>query len=94
MTTKQFISVAQKLLNIKEIHRAKKGEHNPMLGTAQIGYNDRQNEILWRKYRTLSNMIIIHPENEINAKLKENGITEFIAVKTKSGRFCRLQSTI
>ena len=92
MTTKEFLQVAPKLANIKGISVAKKGEHNPMLGTAKIGSTNRQNEILWRKYGTLVNIIINATAKEINKELKENGITKFVAIETKSGYYCRLKT--
>ena len=90
MTTKEFLQVAPKLININKLPVAKKGSHNPMLGFATIGSTNRQNTILWRKYGTLVNIVILYTADEINALLKDHGITEFVAIETKSGQFCRL----
>jgi len=90
MTTKQFLQVAPKLGTTGLIRVAKPGEKNPGLGYASIGSTDSQNTKLWRTYRNLESILIFKNADEVNAILKSNGITEFVAKITKSGSSSRL----
>lgn len=89
MTTKQFLPVAQKLISTGLISVLEKGQHG-FLGRTCIGRTDNQNTKLWRKYATLENIVICKKADEVNKILMDNGITEFVAKKTKSGSMSRL----
>lgn len=91
MTTTEFTQVAEKLAQTGLITVLKKGEHGRgLLGSNCIGSTESQNKLLWRKYGTLSNILIFKPADEVNKILKVNGISEFTAKPTKSGQMCRL----
>lgn len=93
MTTKQFLPVAQKLINTGLIEIVEKGQQLQFaLGSTRIGRTDAQNTKLWRKYGTLSNIVIFKTADEANEILKQHGITEFKAKATKSGTMCRLET--
>ena len=94
MTAKEFLPVAQKLISTGLFTIIEKGEKRQhALGSSSLGRTDAQNTKLWRKYGTLSN-IIIHNKtaDEANEILKQHGITEFKAKATKSGTMCRLET--
>lgn len=89
MTTKNFLPVAQKLINTGLISVLEKGEHGN-LGGVSIGRTDHQNTKLWRMWGTLENIVIFKDSELVNQILLENGITEFVAKPTKSGTMSRL----
>lgn len=89
MTTKEFLPVAQKLINTGLISVLEKGQHGNLGGT-YIGRTDAQNTKLWRKCGCLSNIVVFKTADEANAILEANGVTEFYAKPTKSGTMCRL----
>ena len=91
MKTLEFLTVASKLANTGLIRVAKKGEQcSSTLGNGCIGSTEAQNTKLWRKYRTLQNIVIFKTAEEANNILLANGITEFVAKNTKSKTMCRL----
>ncbi|MDV4026237.1 hypothetical protein CMT52_18045 [Elizabethkingia anophelis] len=91
MTTKEFLQVAPKITKTGLFYNLKKGEQGQWrLGFNIFGSTDSHYQIIWRKYGTLENMVITEPAEDVNVILKKEGITEFIAKPTKSGRFCRL----
>ena len=93
MTTKQFLQVAPKLTQLGIYTNLKKGEHgNFLLGTGLFGTTENHYKIIWRKYGTLSNMVVFDTAEKVNEKLLNAGITEFIAKPTKSGTMCRLHT--
>lgn len=89
MRTKEFLPVAQKLIETGLISVLEKGKHGN-LGCSQIGRTDYQNVKLWRTYGTLSNIVIFETAEKANEILADHGITEFKAKPTKSGTMCRL----
>ena len=91
MKTSVFLPIAQKIIETGLFSIQEKGQHDQyLLGGVRIGRTDELNTKLWRKYGTLSNIIINKTEEETNKILKEFGITEFAAKTTKSGSMCRL----
>lgn len=91
MTTKEFLQVAPKITKTGLFYNLKKGEQGQWrLGFNIFGSTDSHYQIIWRKYGTLENMVITEPAEDVNVILKKEGIAEFIAKPTKSGRFCRL----
>ena len=91
MKTSVFLPIAQKLIETGLFSIQEKGQRDQyLLGGVRIGRTDELNTKLWRKYGTLSNIIINKTEEETNKILKEFGITEFAAKSTKSGLMCRL----
>ena len=91
MKTSEFVKVAPKITATGLFYNLRKGEPGKnMLGFTYFGSTKEHYEIIWRKYGTLSNMVIIEPADKVNEILKNNDISEFIAKPTKSGRFCRL----
>lgn len=92
MKTAEFILVAQKLIKTDLFSIQEKGERNQyLLGTSRIGRTDELNTKLWRKYGTLSNIVIHKRADEVNEILNKFGISEFYAKSTKSGSMCRLE---
>lgn len=92
MKTKEFLPIAQKLAQTGLFYTLKKGEHEfgQGLGVSCIGSTDRQNAKLWRRHRTLKNIVIHKGAVETNRILFKFGITKFIAKPTKSGTMSRL----
>jgi hypothetical protein len=92
LTKKQkFIQAVEKLANTGLVSVLKKGEHGTyLLGNSCIGSTYSQNEKIWKKYQTLSNIVIFKTANEVNDILSSKGIKEFKATPTKSKTMCRL----
>ena len=91
MKTSEFVKVAPKITATGLFYNLRKGERGKnMLGFTYFGSTKEHYEIIWRKYGTISNMVITEPADKVNEILKNNDISEFIAKPTKSGRFCRL----
>lgn len=93
MTTKQFLQVAPKITELGIYTNLEKGKHGIyFLGTSLFGTTENHYKIIWRRYGTLSNMVICDTAEKINEKLQNAGITEFVAKPTKSGTMCRLHN--
>ena len=93
MKMKDFIKVAEKITQSNIYCNLKKGEHGKgFLGFTIFGSTERHYRLIWRNYGTLYNILITEPAEQINKKLSDYGITQFIAKPTKSKRFCRLHN--
>ena len=93
MTTTQFLQIAPKLTELGIYTNLKKGQHGRfLLGMRTFGSTTDHYKIIWRKYGTLSNLVIFDTAESINEKLQNAGITEFTAKPTKSGTMCRLHN--
>ena len=93
MTTAQFLEVAPKITELGIYTNLGKGQHGiSFLGTMLFGTTENHYKIIWRKYGTLSNLIIFDTAERVNEKLLNTGITEFTAKPTKSGNMCRLHN--
>ncbi len=93
MKPNEFIPIAKKLTESNIYYNLKKGEHGKfMLGWQIFGSTETHYKIIWRKYGTLYNLVILKTAEETNEILKQFNITEFEARPTKSKRFCRLHS--
>lgn len=89
MKTKDFLLVAQKLIETNLFIVLEKGKHGN-LGGSCIGRTDLQNAKLWRSWGTLENIVIFKTAKEVNKILLNHNITEFVAKETKSGKMSRL----
>ena len=93
MTTKQFLQIAPKITELGIYTNLGKGQYGTyLLGIMLFGTTENHYKIIWRKYGTLSNLIILDTAERVNEKLLNAGITEFIAKRTKSGYMCRLHN--
>ncbi len=93
MTTTQFLAIAPKITELGIYTNIEEGQHGIyFLGTRLFGTTENHYKIIWRKYGTLSNMVIIDTAKRVNEKLLNASITEFTAKPTKSGRMCRLHN--
>ncbi len=93
MTTTQFLTIAPKITELGIYFNLEKGQHGTyLLGTRLFGTTENHYKILWRKYGTLSNMVIYDTAERVNEKLQNAGITEFTAKSTKGGNMCRLHT--
>ena len=91
MTTREFLQIAPKITKAGIFSNAKKGEHvGFLLGFKVFGSTERHYKKIWREYGTLENLIAFDNEEVVNAKLREAGVTEFVARNTKSGTMSRL----
>ena len=91
MTTKEFLQIAPKITKAGIFSNAKKGEHvGFLLGLKVFGSTETHYKKIWREYGTLENLIAFDSADNVNAKLKDFGVTEFIARNTKSGTMSRL----
>ena len=72
------------------VNVSKKGEHCLWcLGDSCLPGTYRHAEILWRKYGTLSNLIILYDAKIVQERLDAAGVVHFYAVPPKSKRCCR-----
>ncbi len=93
MTTTQFLEIAPKITELDIYTNLGKGQHGIyFLGTRPFGTTENHYKIIWRKYGTLSNMIILDTAERVNEKLLNAGIKEFTAKRTKGGNMCRLHN--
>lgn len=93
MKTKQFLEVAPKITELGIYTNLEKGKHGTYsLGMRLFGTTENHYKIIWRKYRTLANMVIFNTAERVNEKLLNAGITAFTAKSTKSGYMCRLHN--
>ena len=93
MKTKEFMQVAKKITESNIFYNLKKGEHGKgFLGFTVFGSTDNHYRIIWQNYGTLYNIVITETAEQINKKLTDYGITQFVAKPTKSKRFCRLHN--
>ena len=93
MTTKQFLEVARKITELGIYTNLENGQHGIyFLGIRLFGTPENQYKTIWRKYGTLSNLIIFDTSERVNEKLLNAGITEFTAKPTKRGTMCRLHT--
>ncbi len=93
MKTTQFLAVAPKITELGIYTNLGKGQHGiSFLGIMLFGTTENHYKIIWRKYGTLSNLIIFDTAERVNEKLLNTGITEFTAKPTKSGNMCRLHT--
>ncbi len=93
MTTTQFLAIAPKITELGIFTNLKKGQHGQfLLGANMFGTTENHYKIIWRKYGTLSNMVVFDTAESVNEKLQNAGIKEFIAKPTKSGTMCRLHT--
>lgn len=91
MKTTEFLQVAPKLAALNLFTNLKKGEHGRgHLGYSLFGTTKSHFEQIWRTYGTLENIVILKTADEVNEILANAGISEFMAIKTKSGEMCRL----
>ena len=93
MTTTQFLTVAPKITELGIYTNLEKGKHGRfLLGMKIFGTTENHYKTIWRKYGTLSNLVIFDTAERVNEKLLNAGITEFTAKPTKSGTMCRLHN--
>lgn len=92
MKTSQFLPIAQKLIETGLFSIQEKGERNQyQLGITRIGRTDTLNTKLWRKYGTLSNIVLHKTAEEVNKVFLKHNIVGFCAKPTKSGLSCRIE---
>lgn len=94
MKKQEFLNTVEVLANKTTLFNlSKKGEHAAAyLGWTTIGETTGQNEKIWSKYGSLSNIIIAKKASEVNAILESIGIDNMKAFPTKSKEACRLRN--